>query len=69
MMATVYNMLCICIGKPPKTFDFEWRDKDGNFHRDCGLTPKQFYDKYIGAEGGRLHQPHQRPDRGQAVQP
>lgn len=47
MMATVYNMLCICIGKPPKTFDFEWRDRDGNFYRDCGLTPKQFYDKYI----------------------
>ena len=50
MMATVYNMLCICIGKPPKAFDFEWRDKDGNFYRDCGLTPKQFYDKYIDAK-------------------
>ena len=50
MMATVYNMLCICIGKPPKTFDFEWRDRDGNFYRDCGLTPKQFYDKYIDAK-------------------
>ena len=48
MLATIYNMLCISLGKPPKSFDFEYRDKDGNFHRDCGLTPKSFYDKYIG---------------------
>ena len=48
MLATIYNMLCISLGKPPKSFNFEYRDKDGNFHRDCGLTPKSFYDKYIG---------------------
>ena len=48
MLATIYSMLCISLGKPPKSFDFEYRDKDGNFHRDCGLTPKSFYDKYIG---------------------
>lgn len=47
MMEEVYNMLCICLGKPPKTFDFEVRDKDKKFHRDLGLTPKTFYDKYI----------------------
>jgi len=48
MMETVYNMLCIGFGKPPKTFDFEYRDKDKNFHRDTNLTPKAFYEKYIG---------------------
>ncbi len=48
MMAEVYRILCICLGKPPKTFDFEYRDKDKNFHRDGGLTPKGFYEKYIG---------------------
>lgn len=48
MMDTVYRMLCICLGKPPKTFDFEVTDKDGNFHRDLGLTPQEFYKKYIG---------------------
>ena len=31
-----------------KTFDFEYRDKDKQFHRECGLTPKEFYAKYIG---------------------
>lgn len=44
MMQTIYNMLCISLGKPPKTFTFEYRDKDGNFHRDCDLTPKAFYE-------------------------
>ncbi|MCD8336501.1 MAG: C1 family peptidase [Lachnospiraceae bacterium] len=48
MMETIYNMLCIGFGKPPKTFDFEYRDKDKNFHRDTNLTPKTFYEKYIG---------------------
>lgn len=48
MMQNIYNMLCICLGKPPKTFDFECRDKDKNFHRDLNLTPQTFYEKYIG---------------------
>lgn len=50
MMAEVYRILCICLGKPPKTFDFEYRDKDNNFHRDCGLTPLSFYEKYVGVD-------------------
>ena len=40
MMQTIYNMLCISLGKPPKTFTFEYRDKDGNFHRDCDPDSK-----------------------------
>ena len=48
MMETVYRMLCISLGKPPKTFTFEYRDKDGNFHREANLTPKAFYEKYVG---------------------
>lgn len=48
MMAEVYRILCICMGKPPKTFDFEYTDKDKGYHRDTGLTPHTFYEKYIG---------------------
>ncbi len=51
-METVYNMLCICLGKPPRTFDFEYRDKDKNFHRETKLTPLSFYEKYIGMDLG-----------------
>lgn len=50
MINTVYRMLCICLGEPPKTFDFEYRDKDSNFHRDANLTPKDFYKKYVNIE-------------------
>ncbi|MCD8324664.1 MAG: C1 family peptidase [Clostridiales bacterium] len=50
MMSTVYRMLCICLGEPPKTFDFEYRDKDKHFHRDANLTPKDFYEKYVDME-------------------
>ena len=48
MLEEIYRMLCICLGQPPKTFDFEYTDKDGNYHRDCGMTPKSFYEKYVG---------------------
>lgn len=47
MMSTIYRMLCISLGEPPKTFDFEYRDKEKNFHRDVNLTPQAFYDKYV----------------------
>ena len=48
MLEEIYRMLCICLGQPPKRFDFEYTDKDGNYHKDAGMTPKRFYEKYIG---------------------
>jgi len=48
MLGEIYRMLCICLGTPPEKFDFEYRDKDKNFHRDAGLTPLAFYKKYVG---------------------
>ena len=47
-MAEVYRMLCIHLGEPPAEFQWQWRDKDKNFHRPGTLTPKEFYTKYIG---------------------
>ncbi len=48
MLNEVYRILCICIGEPPKTFDFEVEDKDKKFHRDINLTPQEFFRKYVG---------------------
>lgn len=48
MMQTIYNMLCIALGKPPKTFTLEVRNKKKEFLRDTGLTGKEFFQKYIG---------------------
>ncbi len=48
MLGSVYNMLCIALGAPPKTFTFEARDKDKKFIRETGLTGKSFFEKYVG---------------------
>ena len=48
MMATIYNMLCVCLGKPPKTVILEVRNKKKEFIRDTGLTGKEFFQKYVG---------------------
>lgn len=48
MMSEVYKLLSLYLGEPPQKFDFEIRDKDEKFIRDLGITPKGFYDKYIG---------------------
>lgn len=50
MLSRVYNILAICLGNPPESFDFEYVDKDKNYHADRNLTPKSFYDKYIGRD-------------------
>lgn len=48
MMKTMYDILCISLGTPPKTVTLEVRDKDKKFIRDENLTPKQFFEKYVG---------------------
>lgn len=50
MMAEVYRVLCIALGKPPVKFDFAYRNKNGAFRRDAGLTPQEFYQKYVGLD-------------------
>lgn len=44
----VFRILAISLGVPPKKFDFEYKDDDGNYHREAGITPKEFFDKYVG---------------------
>ena len=48
MLNEIYRLLCICLGEPPKSFTFEYRDEDKNFHRETDLTPKSFFEKYVG---------------------
>ena len=50
MLSEIYNILAISFGNPPETFDFEYVDKDKNYHAERGLTPKSFYDKYIARD-------------------
>ena len=48
MLGEIYRILVVSLGEPPKTFTFECRDKDKNFHRDADITPRAFYEKYVG---------------------
>lgn len=43
-----WSFLASCYGEPPAVFDFEYTDKDKVYHRDEGLTPVSFRDKYFG---------------------
>lgn len=47
-LETCYRILTVHLGQPPVEFDWQWRDKEKAFHPTERLTPKTFYDKYIG---------------------
>ena len=47
IMGEVWRILCIHLGTPPAKFDWQWKDKDNNFHRDGVLTPVEFAEKYV----------------------
>ena len=47
VMEDVYKILVINLGVPPTSFDWQWRDKDGNFRRVGEISPVQFMDRYV----------------------
>jgi bleomycin hydrolase len=47
MLAVIHRMLCIHLGTPPTSFDWQWNDKDRKFHRDGEMTPRRFAEKYV----------------------
>ena len=47
MMATIYNLLCVCLGTPPDSFDWQIRNRKKKFKRFKNLTPLQFYKKHV----------------------
>ena len=49
-VADIWNMLCIHLGTPPETFDWQWRDKDNKFHRKGEMTPVQFAEEYVDVD-------------------
>lgn len=60
-MAALYRSLCIHLGEPPQTFNWQWRDKDREFHRDGDVTPQEFYARHIAVDLDRyvclIHDP------------
>ena len=50
LLEEFYKLLSINLGIPPEICYWEWRDKDGLFHRRGNVAPVEFYDEYIGLE-------------------
>ncbi|MGT2799586.1 aminopeptidase C [Streptococcus marmotae] len=47
LLQEIFNFLAMSLGLPPRTFDFAYRDKDNHYHSETGLTPQEFYKKYV----------------------
>jgi len=50
MLSTIYKMLVIHLGEPPKSFTWQVRDKKKKFHRFKNLTPGSFYQEHVGID-------------------
>lgn len=46
ILALVHRVLCVHLGTPPASFDWQWIDSDKEFHRDGEMTPQEFAAKY-----------------------
>lgn len=49
-LSEIYDILCKCLGVPPKKFNFEYKDKDKKYKKIENITPSEFFEKYVGKE-------------------
>ncbi|WP_152185231.1 aminopeptidase C [Segeticoccus rhizosphaerae] len=47
LLTGIHRVLSIHLGTPPEKFLWQWKDKEGGFHRDGWMTPREFADKYV----------------------
>ena len=47
LLQEIFNFLAMSLGLPPRQFDFAYRDKDDNYQSEKGITPQEFYKKYV----------------------
>ena len=50
MLSEVYRILVQFLGEPPTRFDFQYRDKEKSFHRDAGISPQEFFRRYVALD-------------------
>ncbi len=46
-MSEIWRVLCIHLGTPPEKFDWQWRDKDKEFHRKGTMSPQDFASEFV----------------------
>ncbi|XP_075710441.1 bleomycin hydrolase [Rhinoderma darwinii] len=47
MIEEVYRVVSICVGSPPETFTWEFRDKEKIYHKIGPVTPQDFYREHV----------------------
>lgn len=47
VLADAYTILRLHLGNPPGRFDWQWTDEKKKFHREKGMTPPSFMNKYV----------------------
>ncbi len=50
MLKTIYRILVLNLGEPPKEFTWRYEDKDGNVSKPETYTPREFYEKVVGVD-------------------
>ncbi|WP_105303550.1 C1 family peptidase [Anaerolactibacter massiliensis] len=50
VLAECYTLIADCFGLPPKSFTFEYVDSKKKYHSVSDVTPKEFYEKYLGED-------------------
>ncbi|MBF2055413.1 MAG: C1 family peptidase [Candidatus Sericytochromatia bacterium] len=46
-VAELYKIMVLCFGNPPLRFDWSYRNEDKAYFRESGITPQDFYHKYV----------------------
>lgn len=46
----VYGLLVRALGPVPRTFDYAYRDKDGNYHKLEDISPLDFFERFSGMD-------------------
>lgn len=46
-LGALYRILCIHLGTPPATVQWQWMDRERQFHRDPEMTPQEFVAEYV----------------------
>lgn len=63
MLADIYRVMVLHYGQPPKEFVFRYKDKDDKEHKTEPITPKKFYEEYVGVDLSNyvdlMHDPNQ----------
>ena len=46
-MNTIFRIVSICLGTPPKTFTWEYTDKSKKYHKAADISPLEFYNQHV----------------------